>query len=664
MLTQNSVLSLTVGLAIVLGANAWGQAGERVLSVAGHQVTNIGPWQPDSRLDDRPEDLWRYYMHGIVDHFATPIAWEQIAGEQQDLSAWLVDDPIDTPYKRSDMPALRIAGDNSLEFDRPLPIPMDDVRGKRVRLFVWLRGEDVGARNNCWHAPSLYVIFRDADGAVLSGSDSYFKTLRTYPWHCYYTDRFVPEDAAGIHVRPFNKFHGAAYFSTLSWESVGEHNTYELNDRQDPVTGSTAPNALYDEMPDHLKRGFASRYRWRFVLGEDAGLIGQPYNITTHEGFRRYYFEKAKKEPEHMNHAILHMGSMYRSGTENGHLPPMEAGWLENFAEVLRDDQDPETGYWHDGFEKSLGLTFHLCNMHFRYWELPRADRADRRSGHNLGVDGIPRADRIVRTTLDLQSTYEAEDGTRRLAAWNWPAYRWVPDPDEYEQKCYLGTTWDAIWLLRAASRYVDAAAQAEIYESVKGGLRYVFEACVLPDGTWKQHDTDDAPSKGDYMWGIMQDSAWLERKINEEVPAPDITVSEGEGALRFEWRDPVGEQNSVRIYAAEAATLHDGINESHLVGIIQRTGHVVQEMDPLVGVQFIRSAGQRRFGWDEDLPPADHWRGRRYLPWKLRMLDSALVHTVDLKPLTMAIPDGHAVYVSAVTWYGEESAPRQIDLP
>ncbi|MGC9318652.1 MAG: hypothetical protein ACP5KN_11545 [Armatimonadota bacterium] len=657
---------LIVALAALL---AFGVADAREWQVrAGeHTITNIGPWEPTGRKHDRPPELWRWYMHGIVDHFATPIAWEQLAGDEQDLSAWL--DPeatIDTPFKRSEMPAIRIPGERSVELQGPLPIPMDQVRGERVRLFVWLRGDDVGARNNCWHAPSMYVTMRDADGKVLSGEDSYFKTLRTYPWHCYYTDRFVPEDAAGIYVRLFNKFHGVARFSTLSWEPIGDANTYDNDERQDPTTGSLAPNPIYDEMPYHLKYGFGSRYPWRFVLGERIGLVGQPHDITTKAGFRRYYFEKAKTEPEHMNHAILHMGSMYRAGTENGLLPPMEEGWLESFARVLMDDQDPETGFWHDGTDLSLGLTFHLCNMHFRYWELPRADRPDRRSGHHLGVEEVPRAERIIRTVLMMQSSYTDESGERRKAAWNWAAYRYTESPDESEQRCYLGTTWDAIYLLRQAGRWVDEEMQQRVYDAVRAAVAYVFEACVLPDGTWKQHDTDEMVRHDDYMWGIMQDSAWLERRIVEDLPVPKVTATAAdEGAVSFEWRQPEGEQNSARIYVAPAGTPPEEINESYLAGIIQRRGHVVREMDPFVGVEHILAAGRRRWGWSEELPSADTWRGKRYLPWKLRMIDRPVPHTTDLRPLTLRIEDPDAeVFASAATWYGEESRFVPIATP
>jgi len=569
-----AILTVVLMLTALLPANA--AEPSQTTACGPHYVTSIGSWTPADRKSHRPDDLWRHYMHGIVDHFATPVAWEDLFDSDAQAAQWLdPSEPLDTPYRKSNMPSIRIAGEKSVSLPRPLPIAPEAIQGKRIRLFVWLKGVDVGARNNCWHAPSLWVTMKDARGKVLTSSDSYFKTLRTYPWHCYYTDRFVPRNAAGVYVRLFNKFHGVAHFSTLSWEFIDETNTYSNDDKQDPQTGSLACNPIYDEMPEHLKKGFGFRHRWLFVTGAKAGLVGQPYDITTNEGFRKYYFEEAKTEPEHMNHAILHMGSMYRNGISRKMLPPMQEGWLGNFAQVLMDDQDPQTGFWHDGTNLSLGLTFHLCNMHFRYYEIGRTDRADRiRPSFDLGLKAVPRADRIIRTCLMMQSSYTDEEGTKRKAAWNWPAYRYTTEPDKYEQKCYLGTTWDAIYLTRLAARYVEPELQQQVYESVKAAFRYVLHACVLEDGSYKAHDTDEHPTKGDYMGGIMQDAAWLEHRVVAAIPQPRVSVTPaGEDALVFRWHDPAGDHNSLRIRVAEADLPSDKINDSHLAGIIHRTG-------------------------------------------------------------------------------------------
>lgn len=660
----------------------------QTMDIGDYRITNIGRWTADTRKDDRPEDLWRYYMHGVVDHFATPVPWEAMLGPDQAAEGWLTDQPIDTPYKQSNMPALVLDCTGKLPFgpqletekDRvpsrqidlaqPVPVDMAAVRGKRLRLFVWHKGDDIGARNNCWHSADIYVTVRDADGNPLSAHEGYFQTLRTFPWHCYYTDTFVPEGAAGVYLRFYNKFHGVAYFSNLSWEVVNDSNTYDNNEKQDPFSGSLAFNPIYQEMPYHLKWGFGSKYPWRFVLGEKIGLAGQPYDITTNEGFRKYYLEEARTEPEHMNHGILYMQSMYRNGMAGKMLPPMEDGWLENFAKVLMDDQDPETGYWHDGVNLSLGLTFHLVDMHFRYYDMPRPDREDQVSrGHAL-VQYIPRAKEIILTSLAQQSSYTDEQGVHRKAAWNWPAYRLTTQPDQYEQKCYLGTTWDAICLIRRCSRYVDEDLQEQVYESVKAAFRYVLHEMVYEDGTFRQRDTDEHPTSASYMGHILQDSSWLERRITADVPVPKVEAAVDEkGRCRFRWVEPSDPQNSVRIYVAPNGTAADAINESHLAGIIHRTGEKVYAMDPLLAVQKIRRGTAERWGGTMELPPANDWRGRRYLPWKLRMVaydaDYSLPHADQAGPLSLTIeePRKKAVYVSAATWYGEECTPVKVEL-
>ena len=636
----------------------------RTVRVGKHKVVNVGPWRPETRKENRAPELWQHYMHGVVDHFATPVPWEDLFGPEQDASKWLAADAtLDTRFKTSTMPAVRIKGERGVALGRPLPLDMALVRGKRVRLFVWLRGEDVGARNNCWHAPSMWVSMRDEAGRVLSGRDSYFQTQRTFPWHCYYADRFVPRQAGGIYVRLFNKFHGRAYFSTLSWEVVAPANTYSVDERQDPFSGSLAFNTRYDEMPYHLKHGTLSarRYRWMFVKGAAIGLVGQRYDITTHAGFRKYYFEHAKKEPEHMNHAILYMQAMYRTGMKHRLLPPMEEGWLKNFARIIIDDQDPKTGFWHDGWDLSLGLTFHLCDMHFRYYGIPRPDRPDRVYGMDLGLRRIPRADRIIDTVLMMQSSYTDEAGVTRKAAWNSAAYRYTTTPDAYPQKCYLGTTWDAINLMRSAARYVDAEGQKKVYESVKAAWRYVLHKCVQDDGAWKQRDTDRHPTAGDYMQGLMRDVSWLERRVVPELPAPDVSLEpRGAGRYGLVWQPGPAVQNSVRIYVVDKGVGRAKVNESCLVGIIHRTGHRLHEMDPFLAVQEIRRVGRERWGWPAELPAPTHWRGKKYLPWKLRMIRYPLARADDARPIVLKIdnPAAKQVYVSAASWYGEESEP------
>jgi len=632
----------------------------RTVRLGDDTVANIGPWTPSTRKANREPELWLHYQHGVVDHFATPFRFEDLLGEGQTAGKWLDrEQPIRNPFKESTQAAIRCVRSARIELARPLPLPMDEVRGKRVRIFFWMKGRDVGARNNTWHCPDVDVIAKDAKGRVLSSSYSSLKSQRTFPWHCFYTDRFVPADAAGLYLRVYNKFHGTAWFSTPSWERLGEHTTYGSDEKQDPHTGSLSKNPLHEALAYHLGCGYGGKHEWRFVLGSKIGMKGHTHDITTKEGLRRYYFEKAKKHPDEMNHAVLHLQSMYRTGLSRKLLPPMEEGWLGHLAKIIIDDQDPETGYWHDSRDLSLGLTFHLCDMHFRYYNIPRPDRPDRIfPGQDLGLKRVPRAEQIIRTTLMMQSSYVDAEGVKRKAAWNTAAYRYTTEPDQYPDKCWLATTWDAIYLIRLASRYVGEDLQKEVHDSVKAAFRYVLHEMVYDDGTFRQKDTDDHPTSGGYMYHIMQDSSWLERRVLPDVPRPKMTLVRERDKLTVTWIEPSEMHSSLRIYAAPAGTDTAKVDESHLLGIIHRAGNKVYEMDPFLAVQKIRRAIATRWGSPMELPPPTSWRGKKYLPWKLRRIHYPLAHSDGLEPLALPDADAADLYVSAATWYGEECPP------
>ncbi|MBN1554102.1 MAG: hypothetical protein JXA11_05105, partial [Phycisphaerae bacterium] len=179
--------------------------------------------------------------------------------------------------------------------------------------------------------------------------------------------------------------------------------------------------------------------------------------------------------------------------------------------------------------------------------------------------------------------------------------------------------------------------------------------------------DTDEHPTSSSYLGEILEDTAWLERRILPEIPQPTVSMKCEGKEVAFTWSNPVGNQNSVRIYAVPKGTPAEKINESHIVGVIHRTGKKLSEMDPLLAVQKIRLATVNRWGGTMELPPPDDWRGKRYLPWKLRQIpydeNHSLPHSDNLQPLSLSIErlKDKDVYVSAVQWYGEESPPMRV---
>ncbi|MBN1556385.1 MAG: hypothetical protein JXA11_16715, partial [Phycisphaerae bacterium] len=161
-------------------------------------IVNVGPWTPAARKENRPSELWLEYMHGIVDFFATPVPWKELFGPNQNADNYLVNEPLHMKFKTSDSPAVRLVKSRRIDFEKPIPMDMDQVRGREVRFFVWLKGKNAGTPRNCWHGPDMYITFKDAEGNPLAEREGYFQTQGTYPWHCYYQEMFVPREAAGV----------------------------------------------------------------------------------------------------------------------------------------------------------------------------------------------------------------------------------------------------------------------------------------------------------------------------------------------------------------------------------------------------------------------------------------------------------------------------------
>ncbi len=599
----------------------------------------------------RPDGFWQDYMHGISDSYANSIDMKAVCEADPKLKKYIVQNSsLKSRWKNSDMPVLK--ADASKSFSFPFPLPMEKVRGKKIRIFFWMKGQNIGDGLG-WHSANIVFKTKKKNGDKIYAMDSFFHTQGSFPWHCYYREFFIPANTESAELQFYNTFKGTAYFTCPSWELVEGNAVYVKDELQDPETGSMAPNVRFDQMPEHL-RSLATKYQWNFLKGN---LPGQPYAITSRDGLEKYYYEKAKKCPEHMNHAVLYLGEMYYKGTDKKLIPDLEEGWLDKLREILMKDQDTATGYWHDGKDLSLGLTFHLCNMFFRYYDLKRSDRADIINESMGLVNYVPNADKIVAQTLRQQSSRTDENGKYKLAAWNKEAYRYTNEPDKDPSKSYLGSTWDAIYLLRLSGRFTDEETQKKIYVSVKEALRYLLEKNVQESGLWLQQDTDAHVTNNHYVYDIIGDTQWLEKKIDPSIPQPIVkTEQKGNGNLEFSWTPQNDEQNSLRIYIVPAGTAPENINEEKLAAIIQSKGHKFYESDPFIAAGKMINAAISAFGPDMKMPPESDWRGKRYMPWKLRMIRADLKSSSDCKPLTLQIPDGNSVYVSAATWYGEES--------
>lgn len=195
---------------------------------------------------ERPPELWKEYMHGIVPEKANRISIADIGKSNPQLAKF-----ISADNGHGGEPGVKIMRDSDLTVSIPLELQL--VRNGRIRLFYWCKAIKVGYGNG-WHAPWLVLIAKDGEGKLLVRHEAWFHTEGTYPWHCYYVELFLPKNTENFAIR-FYTPNGIAYFSDFVWETITDENTYDNNYKQDPNSGSLVLNVLYDQMPEHMTHG-------------------------------------------------------------------------------------------------------------------------------------------------------------------------------------------------------------------------------------------------------------------------------------------------------------------------------------------------------------------------------------------------------------------------
>lgn len=616
-----------------------------VMSVNASGQSSLG-LTADNRTVNRPPDLWQYFMHGCVDQFASPVAWDTLIDPAKD-HVRLVDDPIRNPYKHSASKALVVDAhkQDHITLSRPLPLPTTDAIGNRdLRVYFWMKGINAGMREDVWKAPNIALILKDSKGKILKRDATKLHTVGDFDWHCYYTDVNLHPRTKNVYLQMENKVRGKALFSSISVEWVNQANVFSTNDKQDPITGSCAPNVYKDELPSHVQSVRGTRYPWHFLKGVKVipAMTDQQYDVVSLDGLTHYFQDHPHTlQPYHRHHSIMYLPGLYYRGkdekADNGQTlwPDPQPDWIDQFAKLLMAEQDPKTGYWRTIHGLNMGLTFHYSNMLFRYHSPRRSDRPLRTNPtFQIGIKSIPHANHIIDTTLGMQA--HTDDG--KLAAWNRSAYRFTTEPDKESSNCDFGTTWDAIYLLRIAelNPEVGQAHKDKIYQSIKTAFGYVLNHNILPDGTWKLKDTDKYPTRSSYMYGLIEDSHWLEWRIDPNLPQPNVTLNDN--TLSVQFTDP--QINSVRVYAVPKGFDIAKLNETNMIGIIQKTGHVAAQMDPFIGQAHINQAGKAMWGISTDMPSPDDWRYERYFWWKLRKLSKDLQVTTDAASLQLPALD------------------------
>lgn len=660
----------------------------RKQSVDGYTILNGAKWIPGNRKMGRPKTLWTAYMHGIVDHFAAPIGWQALLGDDARavklLDSRTLLDAV--PFKKTNMPSLRLSAGQS--FVTPLPLPVDV--GGRVRVFLWAMGKGERTVTRSWHTTAgLDLVLRGASGKTVHTRSTALGMQGSFPWHCYYVDFLalapVPESRpaspdgggqqvaevadqapkGGCFLRFYNRTNGTLWFSALSWEIVGEDNTYANDEMQDPVSGSLSPNPLYDPLPYHLCTPMGKLFKWHFLQGSKIGLQGHTIDITTKAGLATYLKDVAAKDPHQLSFAVSALPTWFRYGTELQVLPKLEAGWLEALGKGVAALQDSETGLWgYAGCQGSIAVTWRIVDGVFGAQRIPRHDRPDIATPwRSAGSTELPNAARLVDKVLSMQETYRGRGGRSIRAAWSLSAYH-APGRSTVKtskQRCSLAATANAISLLRLAARHAGKAYSSRSESAIRDAFRYVLDRCITADGLWKQSDTDRSPTGDGFMPQLIDATQYLERRTLATVPRPDVKASPvRKGVTELQWLGPPDRCVAMRIYCAPLGTGTMAVTESHLVGIVQRGPGKLPDVDPLILTETLRSASGQRWGtrWD-------CFGEQTYLTWKLGLLPQSLAVTVGGDPIRITVgkPAEKEVFVAGVSWYGEESPLRKIEL-
>ncbi|HPY91521.1 MAG TPA: hypothetical protein PLT23_12390, partial [Lentisphaeria bacterium] len=157
--------------------------------MSGRRATEPAPDKPDQRF-------WRFFMHGVTDAGAMPKSWTSCLGPDQNPEEVLdFQADINNEVKSSNLPAIRLAGGQSILLQKPVlgAAELGQLRGSYLRLFIWIKAENTGQGAELWHgAPSLELLLQDAAGNLIDVEATVFKTRGTYPWFCYHLDLAVP----------------------------------------------------------------------------------------------------------------------------------------------------------------------------------------------------------------------------------------------------------------------------------------------------------------------------------------------------------------------------------------------------------------------------------------------------------------------------------------
>lgn len=650
----------------------------------------------------KSSDTWRYFMHGFRDHQAIPIAWQQLFNNNNGADKWIdSEQSLRNEMKQSDFPVLLLEGEKILLFPKPIfdIHTLAGLKGRKLRFYVWIKAEDCGGNRGLWDAsPTLTLSLKDSLNNLISTESSLFKTRGTFPWFCYHMEISIPAllntdlldkkilddidgfedldfdlseffeafeslipelpDGGGLYLTISNLGGGKVWFSTLSWELVENKNTPPISDWADPVSGSRAPNAFFDELPMHLFFGLDAKKNWSFLSGNQ----NSP-NITTVEGLGSY-IDSVNSDWFHMQYGVALLAYLQQTGTILQQCDSFDSNWLDKLNESLLALQNSETGLWQANKHDNLLVTHAIAKHSFNPKTLQRSDKEQEETPWlSINNAGIPNSSILLNSLLQsrLRNTR-----TGRLEGWS----RYVFQAEEFSTSSKsqfndLATSSAAVQLLAMiASQTNNEAERMAAQTAIKEVWSFAVNNLLTADYLWRQNDLSASVSSSAFFFPLLEASQWLEKKINPNLKVPELESRRiSAEQLHLHWLDKNPQFASIRLYAAKAELEVDKINEKHLVMIINRDENHFHGCDPLYNLRKLAVAAARRWGISLEK------EGASYLAEKLAMLSEKLIFADSGRELIYSAQATSSenedeelqYYFSAVTSYGEMTELQKI---
>lgn len=682
----------------------------RVVLYGKDRVDNL--WVPDRRgqlLPAPDAGFWRCFMHGQTDIFTRIVPWQIVLASEQ-VEGLDGNITVDNKFKKSTLPSLRVAGGANVVPAKPIIglEQLEKLRGRMIRVFIWIKGKDTGAGAALWHAaPTVSLHLKDANDKLVHEATGIFRTRGTFPWFCYYVDMPIyvalkttpdvvattTDDAAapaeeapadnlgsfadllknddggngdpeqiddfqlalptggGLYINLNNPQSGTAWFADLSWKEINPRDTFAnvmmKEQRVDPQTGSLAPNPDYDELPMHIFFGLSKNTPWNFL----GGTVSLP-NLSRNQQLEAY-MEMVEGDWMHMLHAVPYLVYIYNTGRILKCSPAFEDGWSQRLLQRLQSLQDPRTGLWTVNDRPNLLVTRRIIENSFRTRNIQRSDRPEHLTPW-LCVDNtpVPMAAQLCENILKVQ---RRDMGGAKLAGWN--IYAFQPDdlaaPGQ-DNRGDLCATDAAVNTLRLALPSLPPTQQKEVQDAIYGAWEFVMGRLVQPNGLWRQQDGDVRVSHPRFFYSFIEATPWLEFRQNGDA-APTLSIDYiTSNHLRIGWPKPPSRYVAVRVYMAPGDLPQSDLREEHIVAIIQPNSSSLLAFDPLLAMQNIVKAGRERWGVTPESEDA------QYTAEKLRLLSPKVQVVPRGKQADITIPapeDGKAankLYAAAITRYGE----------